>query len=262
MAQFSYDPNQHKLSETPEVLQDGWYPAQMIESDIVPTAKNDGFRLATVFQIIDGPGAGRKVKNGYNIANPSDKAVEISMDEIKTMQACMGIFSPIQDSIEMHNHPLQIRLKKPKDSDYSEIKGYKTINGLDAKDAMSGGTQLPPMQHQQQPAQGFGQPAPTPYAAPAAAVDPTAGWQRQNGHRLNPATNAWELDTPAAPPPPPPPPYAAPAAPAAPSWAPPAASIAPPAPPAPPQPSAPPTPPSWTANPAPPAPPSWAHPPQ
>jgi hypothetical protein len=30
---------------------------------------------------------------------------------------------------------------------------------------------------------------------PAPPVNPTAGWQRANGYRLNPATNAWELDT-------------------------------------------------------------------
>jgi hypothetical protein len=37
-----------------------------------------------------------------------------------------------------------------------------------------------------------GSPMATP--PPPPAVDPRAGWRRENGHRLNPHTNSWELD--------------------------------------------------------------------
>ncbi len=37
-------------------------------------------------------------------------------------------------------------------------------------------------------------PPPPPPPAPPPAVDPRAGWRRENGHRLNPHTNSWELD--------------------------------------------------------------------
>lgn len=258
MAQINFDPSQFAFQETPEALPPGWYPAAMIESDLVPTSKGDGFRLKCTYQIIDGPGKGRKIPAGYNVENPNPEAVRISMEELKTAQACMGQFSKISDSTQLHNLPLQIRLAKQKDSDYNEVKGYKTIDGKDAKDATQGSA-LPPMGHQAQPPQGFaappiapsyGAPAP-PYAAP---VDPTAGWQRQNGHRLNPATNAWELDTPAAPPPPPP---VAAAPPAPPAWAPPAPPAAPAAPPAYAAPAAPtPAPPAWAPQ-AGPAAPAW-----
>jgi hypothetical protein len=63
-------------------------------------------------------------------------------------------------------------------------------------------------------------------------------WKKANGFALNPATNEWEPDVPAAPPPPPPPPAAAAAPPppppppaAVPINPPPAAAAAPPPPP-------------------------------
>jgi putative serine protease PepD len=116
---------------------------------------------------------------------------------------------------------LQILLTEPKDSDYNEVKGYRSINGEEADKIGQGA----PVGHQQQPPQGFGQPAPiqtTPYpqqppyqqpappAAPAEQLSPDGAWKLVNG--------AWVPNTP--------PPPAAP--PAAPAWAAPA-SPAPPA---------------------------------
>jgi len=258
MALFNFDPTPHQLQSTPEPLPVGWYPAVMTESEIVPTSKGDGFRLKVLYEIIDGPGKGRKVPAGYNIDNPNPQAVQISMEEIKTARFCMGLFGPSQDSSEMHNKPLQIRLKKQKDSDYNEVGGYKTIDGTDADKIGQGA----PMGHQVQPTQGFGQPpaqqfAQQPPPPPYAVADPTAGWQRSpdNAWKLNPATNGWEPNTAPAPAPPAPP--AAPAAP--PAWspnagapaAPPQQSFAPPA-----TPGAPPSAPAWSPQAGPSAP-SW-----
>ena len=152
MANFNYDPNQHKEAQSFEALPAGWYPAIISDSEIVQTSKKDGFRLVLTFTIIDGPHKGRKINSGYNIDNPSAKAVEISMSELKSICSVIGKFSPIADSQELHNQPLQIRLVAPKDSDYNEVKGYKDIAGNDPGKSQ----QVAPVGHQQQPAQGFG----------------------------------------------------------------------------------------------------------
>lgn len=163
MAQFAFNPQQFQPQTPQERAPRGWYPAVMFESDIEPTAAKDGFRLVTKFKIIDGPYKGKTISKGFNIDNPSPKAVEISLSEIKTICSCVGKFNPINDSQEMHNIPLQILLTEPKDSDYNDIKGYKTIDGLDATAAGQGAA----VGHQQIPQQGFGN-APAPqYGAPA-----------------------------------------------------------------------------------------------
>ena len=164
MPQFPFNPAQFDYARGNEPLPAGWYPAIIKESEIVPTAAADGFRLIFKYLIIDGPGKDRMVQGSHNIQNKSEKAVAISMSELKTIAACVGKFNPINASEELHNIPLQIRLVLPKDSDFNEIKGWKDING---NDPGKGGTGAA-VQHQQQPAQGYAQPAAQPYGAPPA----------------------------------------------------------------------------------------------
>lgn len=243
------DLNNVALATQMEALPSGWYPAKMIEVEIVETTAKDGFRLACKFEITDGPGKGRKQPCGFNVANPSAEAVRISLEQLKTMRYCMGLYTPPGDIDEMLNKPLQIRLVKQKDSDYNEVKGFKTIDGQDADKV---GNNLPPMSHV--PAAGFAQPPAPPYAMP----DPSAGWQRSpdGAWKLNPATNAWEPNTAPAPPPPPPAVIAAP-----PAWAPQGAPVAAPTAPPPYAPPAAPgtqqtAPPAWTPQSGPSAP-AW-----
>lgn len=253
MAQFSFDPSQYELQKSFEPLPPGWYPAVIKSSEIVPTSKGDGFRLKMEFEIIDGPGKGRVVTSGYNIQNPNPEAVRIAYSELKTIAACIGVFSPIQDTQQFHGRPLQIRLVAQKDSDYNEVKGYKDINGNDASKvgapaapAPQGPVPVPP--------QGFAQPQQAAWAppqqpayqvAPPAPAAPPA-WAPQTAAAPAPAAPpAW------APPPQQAAPVAAPAGP--PAWAPPAAAAAPAG-------YAPPAPPAWAPQNAPPAPPAWAQP--
>lgn len=164
MPQFPFNPAQHEYRKTFEQLPAGWYPAVISGSEIVPTSKGDGFRLVLEYTIIDGAAKGRIVgKQGHNIQNPNPQTVEIAMSEIKTISACVGKYAPIQQSEELHNIPLQIRLIAAKDSDFNEVKGWKDINGNDP----GKGGQGAPVQHQQQPPQGFAAPpAQQPYGAP------------------------------------------------------------------------------------------------
>lgn len=173
MPLFPYNPQMYKEQANLESLAPGWYPAIIIESDVLETNAKDGFRLELKFKVIDGPGKDRTITNNYNIQNPNPKAVEIAMSQIKSICSCIGKFSPINQSEELHNIPLQIRLAKQKDSDYSEVKGYKDINGNDP----GKGGQGAPVGHQQQPPQGFGNApqAQPPYAPPQQQYTPAQG---------------------------------------------------------------------------------------
>lgn len=159
LEQFNYRSNL-------ETLPKGWYPAVIVESEVVPTVKKDGFRLVLKFEIIDGPFKGRKIEKGYNIDNPSAQAVEISMSEIKTVCACVGVFARLDASEQLHGKPLQIHLIQKTDSDYNDIKGYKTINGEEPGKA-TGQAAAPAQAYVQPPTQGFGQPAPQAPQQPA-----------------------------------------------------------------------------------------------
>jgi hypothetical protein len=174
LAQFQFNPNQYQVQKPLEKLPRGWYPVVIDSSEIQPTAKKDGFKLVCTFLVIDGPSKGRKITNSYNIDNPSAQAVEIAMSEIKTICSCVGIFVPINASEELHGKPLQVLVTEPKDSEYNDIKGYKTIDGTDA-DKVGPGAGAPAQYAQpahgyggqpqyQQPQQGYGAPQQSQYA--------------------------------------------------------------------------------------------------
>lgn len=241
MPVFPFNPAQYRDQQNLEQMPVAWYPARIIESEIVPTSKQDGFRLKLTFEIIDGPYKGRKVTQGYNIQNPSAQAVEIAMSEIKTICSCVGKYQPLQQSEELHNIPLQIRLSAPKDSEYNEIKGYRDINGNDPGKAGAGA----PAPAAQMPPQGYGQPSAYPaqpgYSAPAQPQYAPAAPQQQPPAYQQQQQPQYQ-------------PQQVPQAPAPPAWAPPVAAPAPPPPPAP-APQAP----AWTPGNMPAAP-AWAPP--
>jgi hypothetical protein len=247
LAQFSFDPRTVTKEYTNfEPLPPGWYKAVVCESEIIENSAKTGLRLMLTYQIIEGQYTNRKITQGYNIANPNPQSVEIALSEVKAICACVGKFNPIAHSEEIHGIPMQINVRKQKDADYNEVKGYKDVNGNDPGKAGQGAPapQIP------QPPQGYAQPAQPQYAQPPAApAQPGFGG----------APPAWAPPAPAAPPaqpqygqqPPQQPPAApawAPGAPAAPAPAPayqvPVAQGAPA--------------PAWQPNTAPPDAPAWA----
>jgi hypothetical protein len=186
LAQFSFDPRTVTKEFTNfEPLPPGWYKAVVCESEIIENSTKTGLRLMLTFQIIEGQYTNRKITQGYNIANPSTQAVEISLSEIKAICACVGKFNPIAHSEEIHGIPMQINVRKQKDADYNEVKGYKDVNGNDP----GKGGQGAPAPQVPQPQQGYAQPAPQ-YAQPQYGQQPP---------QQPPAAPAWAPGAPAAP---------------------------------------------------------------
>ena len=118
----------------------GRYNAEITDSDMRDNNKGTGEYLWLEFTILDGPYAGRKLWTQLNLVNPSTQAVEIAQRELSAICHATGKLR-VQDSIELHNIPLEVNVKVKNNPEYGPqniIRGYKAIN-------TNGSRQTPPM---------------------------------------------------------------------------------------------------------------------
>lgn len=121
-------------------LPSGEYLAQIVDSDMKPTKKNDGEYLELEYVILEGDFKGRKAWARINLDNPSDKAVEIAQRQFASVREATGVAAP-RDSQDLHYKPHLIRVEfipagttqkngytTTKDS--SEIKGWSKAEGV------------------------------------------------------------------------------------------------------------------------------------
>jgi hypothetical protein len=174
---FEFNPMQFDVQTALDKMPIGWYKAVASKAELKETEAKDGIGLEVTWKVIDGPFKERVVKKWYNVRNPSALAVAIAQKEITSFCGSMGIWNSIQNTDQILNQPLQIKLTDKKDSDYNDVKGYKTINGDDPVKPGAGATSMASVPYAQVA-------APATPAAPA--VDPmqTAlqqGWQQHPG---------------------------------------------------------------------------------
>ena len=104
------------------------YTAVIAESGFQETKAGDGQYLKLTFEIIDGQYKGRKIWTNLNLNNPNAKAVEIAKGQLSAICRAVGVLQP-QDSGELHDRPLIIRVKCKKRPDtgdiQNEISSYK-----------------------------------------------------------------------------------------------------------------------------------------
>lgn len=165
MAQFSFDTNTAPKSERSfELLPLGWYNAQITESEIVPLSSGKGQALKLTFEVLTDGYRNRKVWARLNIRHSeSPEAERIANEQLRELCESIGIVR-MQDTVELHNKPVQIRVKirEDKTGKYdpsNEVSGFKPVAGGAAA----------PMAAQVPGA------APRPSAPPAAANAPAAG---------------------------------------------------------------------------------------
>ena len=121
MAELIFNGANQEAMDDFSVIPAGVYNAQITKSDVVPTKNKQGTRLNLQFKIIDGDFKGRIVFGGYNIANPSEQAVEISRKELKSLSDSVGLPDGFTDTNQLHGKPLRIKLKiTPADGQYAE----------------------------------------------------------------------------------------------------------------------------------------------
>lgn len=122
-----------KASEVPEdegfqVIPEGTYNAQIIQSDMKETKSGTGMYLELRIQILDEPYTGRLVFERLNLVNQNETAVKIAERTLADLcEACD--LDEVEDSEELHGIEFVIDLKvEPPKGDWGEsnkIKKYK-----------------------------------------------------------------------------------------------------------------------------------------
>lgn len=121
----------------------GEYLAHITDSDMKPTAQNNGHYLELVYEITDGEAKGRKLWLRLNLDNPNEKTVEIANRQFAAIREATGVANPKQ-SEELHYKPHVIRVEmfpagspyqygskkgQPRERAENEIKGWKKADG-------------------------------------------------------------------------------------------------------------------------------------
>lgn len=105
----------------------GKYLAVITESEMKATKSGTGQYLELVFEILEGEHKGRKLWARLNLNHPNQTTVKIARAELSAICRAVGVLAP-NDSCELHNLPLTLRVKVKKRDDTgditNEIAGY------------------------------------------------------------------------------------------------------------------------------------------
>jgi hypothetical protein len=133
------------LDEAPttnyEVMPDGWYVAEVIESDFQTSDKGNRY-LGLTFQINDDNGSGqfigRRVWAILNLEHPTGDVRKRAQMDYSSLVRSLKLAragdenATVKDSVELHGIPVDIRLMRKDSEGYgpkSEIKQYRTSSG-------------------------------------------------------------------------------------------------------------------------------------
>lgn len=194
MAQFQFNAAAVQPQQAFEVLPAGDYLAQITESDFKELGSRKGSGLELKFQIIDGQHKGRIVFETLNVVHENAQAQNIAQAQLSAICHNVGVIQ-MQDTSQLHNRPLVIRLKVEKDesgkyADKNRIRDYLHANTYKGAPTAAGpvGTPAPsfqaaatamPQQAQPTPA-GWGQPQAGQHVA-AQPSNPAWGGQATTG---------------------------------------------------------------------------------
>lgn len=110
----------------------GDYPMRVISSEMKDTKDGTGKMLVLEMDITDGPCAGRKHWERFNLVNKNPQAVEIAQRNLAQLCLAVGKVS-VEDSDELHMLPFIAKMKvTPPKGDYSagnQIASYKAASG-------------------------------------------------------------------------------------------------------------------------------------
>ena len=125
-ASLNFDANQVQPNSF-DVLPAGEYEAVIVASSYEPTQNGRGKFLKLELQILNGEYQNRKLFDRLNLINPNDQAVQIARGTLSAICRAVGVMTP-NDSFELHNRPLRIKVGVRKSDEYGDqnvIKAYK-----------------------------------------------------------------------------------------------------------------------------------------
>ena len=117
-------------------LKAGWYPAELVKSELKTTKDKKGKYLSFQFKVTedanDESSEGRFVFTNLNIVNSNETAVKIAHSDLKAICEAVGHKGELEDTVDLHNIPLMIKVSyKPETPDWpakNEIKGFKAYD--------------------------------------------------------------------------------------------------------------------------------------
>lgn len=117
-------------------LKAGWYPAELVKSELKTTKDKKGKYLSFQFKVTedanDESSEGRFVFTNLNIVNANETAVKIAHSDLKAICEAVGHKGELEDTVDLHNIPLMIKVSyKPETPDWpakNEIKGFKAYD--------------------------------------------------------------------------------------------------------------------------------------
>jgi hypothetical protein len=130
-----FDANQVEPSTAFDPIPAGKYLAVITESTMEPNSAGNGSFLKLVFEIVEGEHKGRLVWERLNVNHPNETAVRIANAKLSAICRAVRVMAP-QDSEQLHNLPLVIKVRCRKRKDIDEI--TNEISGYEPREALSG----------------------------------------------------------------------------------------------------------------------------
>ena len=109
MAQLNFDASTVAPQEAFDPIPAGWYPAQIVESEMKAGSKPGSAYLAITLQIMGGDFNNRKVFDRFNLQNANPVAVEIAYRSLSAVCHAVGLIQ-VADSQLLHGHPLMVKV--------------------------------------------------------------------------------------------------------------------------------------------------------
>jgi hypothetical protein len=130
-----FDATQVEPSTSFDPMPAGKYLAVIVESSMEPNSAGNGSFLKLVFQICEGEFKNRQVWERLNLNHPNETAMRIAQAKLSAICRAVKVTTP-QDSQELHNLPLVIKVRCRKRKDVDEI--TNDISGYEPREAASG----------------------------------------------------------------------------------------------------------------------------
>jgi len=126
-----------------DVLPAGWYPAQIVKSEVKDTSKG-GHQLAMEARVLEGHEfENRAIFIRLNLWNSNPKAVEIAQRDLSAICRAVGVLR-MDDSEVLHMIPFAVKLKiRPAEGTYSESNETCGFDAIAARFPEMGGGAKP-----------------------------------------------------------------------------------------------------------------------
>jgi hypothetical protein len=136
-----FDANKVEPATPFEAIPAGKYLAMITASEMKPNKAGNGRYLELAFTILEGQFANRQLWARLNLEIPHEIAARIAQSELSAICRAVGVLTP-NDSVELHNLPLVIRVRCRRRKDTGEI--GNEIGGYEKRDALTGKPQQAP----------------------------------------------------------------------------------------------------------------------